>query len=50
MTEKTDIEIKEFVGSIFAAMGFEKIEDPAIPTFLPRAIPKKERWKRPKHD
>jgi len=38
-------EIVEFMGSIFEAMGCKKVEDPAIPTFLPLGvIPKKQRW------
>ena len=37
-------EIIEFIGSIFEAIGCKKAEDPAIPTFLPSVIPKKQRW------
>ena len=45
MKKTSEKEIMEYIGSIFEKLGCKKIKNPAIPTFLPRVIPKKERWK-----
>ena len=44
MAKASEKEIEDFIDSIFEVLGCKKVDNPAIPTFLPKVIPKNQRW------